>query len=504
MNRPFVLAALALAGCAPKIDAGPIPAAEEAAPVRIVALPDASSPNIYLQAIVAAGSAWDPPGQEGIAALTARAMVEAGAGGLSADALRDALYPTGNGFEQVIDRDWVSLRLRCHVDHAALCVDRFADVLTQPRFDAADVLRVRDELLFEVTEGALGDDEALGEEVFHGVLFEGHPYGHPVEGRAGSLPTLDERALAAFHAERYSRAATTVGIAGGYSPEVAAQLSARLEALPARPLDRARLSPPTEPRGSLTIVATETPVTGFHLGHTLTTDRNHPDWPALHVGMIAFGAHRQSFGRLFRTIRADRGLNYGDYAYVEAYVQQGWEPAPENGVLRADNHFTIWIRPTSTENGPFALKMALDELDHLLADGLGEQEFADVVSHLRGAVPLLAKDPGRRLAYALDAAATGTPNLLEVIPARLDTLTREEVLDALRRHLRPEDLAVVAVSGDAEGLRTSLLGDKPTPMVYADVTPDDAQTTRDALVAARRIPFDPAKVVIVDAEGIFR
>jgi zinc protease len=491
--------------CAPRLDPGPIQADAVSAPVRLVEMPDAASPNIYLQAIVAAGSAWDPPGREGLAHLTARALVDAGAGELSADGLRDALYPTGNAVEQVIDREWVSLRLRCHRDHAALCVERFADVLTSPRFEAADVERLRDDAVFEVTEGVLGDDEALGAEVFHSVLYEGHPYGHPVTGRAGALPTLTPELLRDFHGSHYVREAVVVGVAGGYEPAHVAALRARLEALPAQAMvDRVRLQPPTTPSGTLTIVSTSTPVTGFHLGHTVETDRDHADWPALYVGMIAFGAHRQSFGRLFRSIRASRGLNYGDYAYVEAYVQQGWEPAPENGVLRADNHFVMWIRPTSLENAPFALKLAQDELDVLLADGLGEDEFRDVVSHLRGAIPLLAKDPGRRLAYALDAAATGTPNLLEIIPAKLDTLTREEVLAAMQRHIKPEQMAIVAVSGDAEGLRGKLLATEPTPMVYADVKPDDAQAQRDVAVAARKVPVAAEKVVIVNAQGLFQ
>lgn len=505
MNRLLLGAALAATSCAPRLDPGPIPANEAQRPVTIVSLPDDASPNIYLQAIVAAGSSWDAPGQEGLAQLTARTMVDGGAGDRDGDALRDALYPTGNSLQLVVDREWVSVRLRCHRDHASLCIDLFADVLTAPRFADGDVLRLRDDALFDVTDGILGDEEALGENVFHGVLYEGHPYGHPVNGRAGALPTLDAADLRDFHSRHYVRQAMRVGVAGAVSDTQREQLVARLEAVPGRPApDGARMAPPAKEGRSLTIVATSTPVTGFHIGHLLPTDRNHPDWPALHVAMTAFGAHRQSFGRLFRTIRAARGLNYGDYAYVEPYVQQGWSPPPENGVLRRTNHFSMWLRPTSVENGPFALKLALYELDALLAEGLTEEEFARTVSSLQGSVPLLATDPGRRLAYALDAEITGTPNLLERLPEALETLTREEVHEALKRHLDPSMLAIVAVSGDPDGLRAALVGDAPTPVTYADATPDEAQAARDTDVAAMVLGLTESDTVTVDAQGVFQ
>ncbi len=500
-----IAAVVLLAACAPRRDPGSIPAELVKEPVRLVALPDGESPNIYLQAIVRAGSAHDRSGQEGLAHLTAQALVEAGAGARSADDVRDALYPTGNGFDLVVDKEWVSLRLRCHVDHTDLCIELFADTLTAPRFDEADVIRLREEAVFAVSEGILGDEEALGEAVFHSVLYEGHPYAHPIAGRAGVLPTLDAADTKAFHDAYFVRRNMVVGLAGAYTPEAKAALERRLEAVPGlQPPDMARMAPAAREGRSLTAVSTSTPVTGYHAGHLIDLDRNHPDWPALHLAMTTIGAHRQSFGRLFRSIRSARGLNYGDYAYVEPYVQQGWEPHPENGVLRPTNHFYMWLRPTSAENGPFALKLALHELDALLDTGLTQEELDRTVSYLKGAVPLLARDPGRRLAFALDAEIMGVPNMLEALPAALDTLTVEQVNDALKRHIRPQDLTIVAVSGEAEALGRALVSGEETPIVYADVTPSEEQAKVDAEVAKRDVGLDEDDVVVVPAEGIFR
>lgn len=501
--RANLVMLVALAGCGPKIDRGTAAADTAAAPVRLVTLPDASSPNVYFQAIVAAGSAWDPIGQEGVAYVAARSMIEAGADDRSGAALKDTLYPTGNDIHAVVDVEWVSFRLTCHRDHAALCLDVFADVLTAPRFEAADVARVRDEALYDVSQGLLSNDEALGDVALDVVMYEGHPYGHPVEGRAGVLPVIGADQARAYWQSRYVREAVIGGLAGAYDDDLLRAFQARLDALPAVAAPERVL--PTAPQvvgRNLVAIDTTTAVTGFHLGHPLDIGRDHPDWPAFYLGIQAFGVHRQQHGRLFQTLREARGLNYGTYAYAEPFVQRGWSSMPEQGVSREQPHFSLWIRPTSLENGPFALKLAVDELEKLAADGLTPEEFDANRSYLVSHTPLDAQDPGRRLAFALDAEATGKPNVLDRVAEALPEVTLEQVNAALRLHLRPADLEIVAVSGEADDLVRRLTEETSTPIVYNDVDPSPEQAARDEEVAGKALGL--AGTTIVPAEGLFR
>jgi zinc protease len=498
---PAVVLALA---CAPKIDPGPIEADQIQAPVRLVEAPDPDSPNVYLAAMVRAGSALDSVGKEGLAHLTAQALVQAGAGDRNADAVREALYPIAADFDLVVSQEWVALRLACHHAQAALCVELFADVLTSPRFAEDDVSRLRDEAIYAVDKGLLSNDEALGEAGLNALVYEAHPYGHPTEGRSGSLELLDAEHSKAFHARHYVRHTTTVGIAGQFSPELVSDLRSRLEVLPAAKAPELLLPKPLGDGGRrLMVMETANDVTGFHLAHPLEVDRNHEDWPALALTMTAFGAHRQSFGQLFQVLRTDRGLNYGDYAYIEPYVERGWTSQPEQGVLRTHPMFMLWIRPTSTENGPFALKLAISELEKLVESGLTEEQLEATKSYLIGSVPLLATDPGRRLAYALEAEATGTPNMLTHLPQAIADLSTEDIRAAAAEHLRPDDLRIVAVTGD-DTLADRLLGEDPTPVVYTDVEPGKEQATRDAEVAAASLAIQADQAWAVASEGFFR
>jgi zinc protease len=448
---------LALLACT-RIDPGPVPVQVAQQPVSLLVQPVAGAPNVYFAAMIAAGSAYDPLGQEGLAYLTASALVQAGAGSRSADQIRESLHPTGSAFEVLVDREWISLRLECHRDHAQQCAELFTDVLTAPRFAEDDVLRLRDEQLSDLQEELLSDEERLGLEAMEMTLYEGHPYGHPAQGRAGVLPLLGVEDLATFYRDHFVRRSVFVGVAGDLPEGLAGYVAQQLERVPGA-LPRALVLRDPVPSAHRTLLAIDTgsPSTGFYLAHPVQLDRNHPDFPALMVATTALGAHRESFGRLFRKLRAEHGLNYGDYAYIEPYVERQDSQLPDQGVLRRQNRFVVWLRPTSVDQGSFALKLAIEELERWVKEGLEPQEFDAIVSHLQQGRPLLASDPGRRLAYALDAAATGTPNLLEL---PLQGLTREQVNEAIVRHIDPARLQIVAVSGEARALVESVTGEE--------------------------------------------
>src|SRR5205814_9539815 len=51
--------------------------------------------------------------------------------------------------------------------------------------------------------------------------------------------------------------------------------------------------------------------------------RSDDDYYALAVANSYLGEHRTFNGKLMQDLRGKRGLNYGDYSYIEDYVQEG-------------------------------------------------------------------------------------------------------------------------------------------------------------------------------------
>ena len=64
-------------------------------------------------------------------------------------------------------------------------------------------------------------------------------------------------------------------------------------------------------------------------------------------------------------MREKRGLNYGDYAYIEYFPRGMFLMEPPPNLARHYQIFQVWIRPVEPPTAKFALRLALFELDKL-------------------------------------------------------------------------------------------------------------------------------------------
>jgi len=473
-------------------------------PVVVVHQPSPSDLT-HFEILVRAGSAHDPVGQEGLAHLTARLLREGGAGTRSPAAVEAVLYRMGTNIEVVVDREMVSFRVTSVVEDGPELAALLGDMLMSPRLDPATLERVRGHAGTYLSRGIVQNDETLGDSVLQARLYAGHGYGHPVQGRTGVLDTLDEDAVRTFLQDRYVRPAIVLGVAGAASDEVILGLRDRLSQAPARLYQDVSPRAVPKPRGrTVLVVEKETGSTGIHFGHPTVLRRDHADWPAMMLATAALGEHRQSHGRLYKSLRETRGLNYGDYAYVEYYRQQGWSHRQQTGTGRMDNPFYVWLRPVEPENAVFALKGAVRTVESWVEHGLDEEEFARMKQYLQSRIALWAADPARRLGWATEAALMGWPNPILDLPAAISTLNRAEVNAAIQRHVDPSQLEIVVVTADGDAFAEAVRTESPTPIVY-EASPPDAesdQAKEDEQIAGT--PLQIGRVEIIPATGLFR
>ena len=81
------------------------------------------------------------------------------------------------------------------------------------------------------------------------------------------------------------------------------------------------------------------------------------------------GEHRTMNGRLMQQLREKRGLNYGDYAYIEYWANPPFTSNPTPNVPRREQYFSVWIRPVVPVDAQFALRDALYEVQRLRDQG---------------------------------------------------------------------------------------------------------------------------------------
>jgi zinc protease len=277
-----------------------------------------------------------------------------------------------------------------------------------------------------------------------------------------------------------------------------------LARLPAgRPAD----VPPPRPQPiqgrKVVIVEKEAPATAISLGFPIPVRRGSRDWYALAIANSWLGEHRSSSSHLYQVLREARGLNYGDYSYIEHFPDGGYLQVPPQNVARRQQIFEIWIRPVPHEARLFALRGALRELKLLVDRGMAREDFQLTRKFLKNYVLHYAPTTMERLGYALDDRFYGMEaSHLEEFRRMMDEITLEEVNAAIRQYLQYDNLLIAIVTPDAEGLKKSLVRDAPSPYEYPTPKPK-AVLEEDRQISTFPLQVEPEGVTIVPVETLF-
>jgi zinc protease len=485
--------------------AAPSPAdGHESAPLRQVRLPSPSSPLTTIRLVFQVGAADDPSGKKGLADLTATMLGEGGTLRRTWSQVLDALYPMAAEIDFYGDKDAFVFTGTIHRDNLQAFADLLAEQILTPRFSVEDFTRLRQDALDAVSKTLRGnDDENLGKEALATLLYPEHPYGYPTRGTVAGLSAITLDDVKCFYAEHFTRDRMILGLAGGYPDNFADAYAARFAALPATGKARAPLPPPPERRG-LQFLLVDKPSLGnaISLGHPITVTRSDDDFYPLAVAASYLGEHRTFNGVLMLNMRQKRGLNYGDYAYVENFIQQGQSTFPLPNIPRRRQHFEIWLRPVPPASAGFAIRQAIFETDRLIREGIPEAGFEATRIFLHNYINLWTQDSSRRLGYAIDALLYGKDVIAE-LKARLPKMTKADVDRAVRAQLSTANLAVAVVGDKVRQLATALATGKPTPILYdTKDTPADV-LAEDERIAAYPLPVSPANIKIVSANVLF-
>jgi zinc protease len=333
-------------------------------------------------------------------------------------------------------------------------------------------------------------------------MYEGHPYGHYVGGTVAAL-----RGLKLEDAQAHARAVFTqdrmlIGLGGSVDMGLGRLTKIRLGSLPKSGAKPAEVPPPKPGKARVIIVEKPTLSTAIVLGYPYELRRGQRDFYPFLIGISAFGEHRQMGGRLFETLRGQRGLNYGDYAYPEAFREFPGTTFPAPNVPRRLQQFSIWIRPVEPKHAVFALRAALFETDKLLKGGLSEAEIERQKGFLDGYTRLWESADSRRVGYALDEIFYRQPNHLTSLRNSMPRIARDYINGVLRKYVRPKDFRYAFVTADAAALKAALLSGKPTPITYP--TPKPAGVlAEDKKIEAFPLTFTPADIKGVKAEELF-
>jgi zinc protease len=245
----------------------------------------------------------------------------------------------------------------------------------------------------------------------------------------------------------------------------------------------------------------ETGSVGIHLGYPLPVTRADADYYPLLVVNSYLGEHRTSHGRLMQKLREERGLNYGDYSYIEFWPNPPVTDHPSPGVPRRQQFFSVWLRPVVPADAQFALRGALHEIQRLREEGMTREDFELTREFLIHYSKLWAQSQSDRLGVLMDSKFYGTPYFIDEVETRLRKLTLDDANRVLRKYLRTDDYVAVMVTGNAQQLAETLRKDEPSPKTYnAEVTPAIREVDRQFV----GLQVQPTEVRIVPVSQVFQ
>ena len=433
------------------------PAAPAELPASVVTLAS-PSPLYEIQIMVRAGSADDPPQKEGTASLLGRMMLEGGFGDpknpVTKEKLAEITRPWGEAaYPQVrVEKESTTFSMTVPRDAFPQFVARvLKPMLTQPLFLESELERIRKEALVGIRSNLrFEQQEQLGLLALDDWVFAGTSLDHLAQGTVQGLQAVTREDLESFYKTNYR--SSNLFVAASISEP--GTLKLLLSSLPAAGIGgQFRSGTPQAIAGRrLLIISQPNAIASvLHLGFPIPVRRGVPDYWPLFVANVFLGTHRDSFGRLYKDIREERGYNYGDYSYIEYYAARPFALFPPPATPRDQQYFSMWIRPVGHQYAHFILKAMTWELDNFIKDGMTPEQVSAAKQKARTLYLNYAASKGRQLGYRLDDMFYGMKDhgYLTDMLANLEAVTTDQVNAAIKKYLQVANLKYVIVTNES-------------------------------------------------------
>ena len=512
--RKLLLGSLAAAALLLPAAADPLHRDAATGDSRLITLREPQSPFIAFDIWLQAGSAYDPAGKEGLAALTAALITGGGTQQDRYQAVLEKLYPLAAGYSGSVDKEMTTFTGRIHRDNLAPYYTLFRNALLSPAFAPEDFDRIKARTLNALERTRrYSRDEELSKDLLFWLAYQGTSYAHPEAGYVESVRSITLDDVKQFYREHYLRDGVVVALGGGFPEGFAERVRQDFDALPAGAPAPIAPPQPKRPDGpKVLIVEKATDASAISLGFPIDLLRGQPDFVPLMTFNSWFGEHRNSFSHLYQVIREIRGMNYGDYSYIEAFPAGYATQQPRVNVARRSQLFEIWIRPISLtapgnlhDRTLFATRAALHELKQTVDHGMSAADVETTKQFLRNYTVNWGNSISRRLAYAVDDAFYGlpAPGFLQSLRPALAQVTPATVNAAIGKHLQYDDYYLVLITADAEGMKQKLLAGQPTGITYAGERPA-AVRDQDQQIAAFPIAVRADDITIIPIDQVFQ
>ena len=402
--------------------------------LAVIVMPSRRLPLVDLRLVVNAGSVCDPPGQEGVAQLTADLLTQ-GAGRRSARQIADDIAFVGGtlsadaGTEQLVVSSEVLGR------DLPLALELLRDCVVSPAFDPTEFDRKKQEQLGNLESGK-NDPGTIANAALAAYLWGQHPLGHTPLGTTRAVGALSREQVVAFHRRFVTPDRAILAVVGDVDAKTLVPMLERAFATwqPAGG-DRGGLGADYGPvpalAGRTVRIVSKPEVTQTQIRIACpSVSRNHPDYYALQVANTILGAGFTS--RLVNSIRVEQGLTYSISSRFDQYRNAG--------AFR----ITTFTRNEQLQK---CVDAVLAEVRRLVDDGPTDAEIDKGRNFLVGQFPLGLQGPDDLAAELANVEFYGLdPKFIETYGDRVRAVTRDDLKRVLARYFCTDPVRLLVVS----------------------------------------------------------
>lgn len=402
-------------------------------------LRDTELPIISMTAMVRTGSVYETASQSGLASLTGTVMRSGGAGGIAPDALNDELEFMASSVESHITEDMGSVSLTTLSKKFSRTLELFAAVLLKPDFSEKQVDIARKQLIESIRRQNDDPKQIAGREIER-AIYAGHPLGYVPT--LASADSISRQSMLQFHRKFYRVDNMILTVAGDFERETMLEL---LNKTFNKPNDLPVLALPEIPQPAQEFKAEviygkkEVNQSVIRMGH-LGVTKESPDLYALRVLNYILGGSFTS--RLTMEIRTNQGLAYN----VGSQFDIG---------RRFTGSFTAETE-TKAESTGKAIRLMKEIISGIVKAPVTDQELLAARDYIINSFMFGFTSPSSIVSQRARLEFYGySPDYLDLYRDRISKVTKEDVLRAAQKHLKPESLKLVVV-GDATKLDVPL------------------------------------------------
>jgi zinc protease len=395
---------------------------------------DHSLPLIAMSITWRGGTVTDPEGKLGLVNLLA-GMLNEGGGDLDSEAFQKALEDDAIHLQGSASRDTLSISLQTLSARTDRALELLRLAVTEPRFDADAVERVRNQIVTGLRSRQQRPDRLAGQS-WRQLAYGDSPYANDPDGTEASLAAITPDDLHGWAKAGLARDNLIIGVTGDITkPALAAALQRVFGPLPATSTLPKISSPTVNAAAQLVVTPLQQPQSAVMFGQQ-GYGRDNPDWIAATIVNRVLGGGGFT-SRLTQQVREKRGLTYGISTFMVPYRGTG---------------ALMGFTQLAGANVAPAVAVIRDVWRDVADNGITQAELDDAKTYLMGNFPLQVATTDDMASYLVS---------MQLFNLGIDYMDRREELiggvtleqaNRVAHALLQPDTLLFAIAGPAPGV----------------------------------------------------